>query len=152
MLILLFSFIPTFFFYSEWLDFGDGYGIVWFIVLYYVSSYIRNYRYKKEIMGNNCTFLNTSIILKISYIRYYISIDKKIVGSSLFYSNNSIIILISSIFTFLSFLTIEVKNSILERSSLFFGKCTLGVYLIHDNDFIRSILWRKIKPYLSCHF
>lgn len=156
LLIFLFSIIPTFFFYSEWLDFGSGYGIVWFVVLYYVAAYIRNYitndhlhKIKIKLWVLSVIFWILPLLSKLAIAGASIIITGNIIGSSLFYSNNSIIILVSSILTFVSFMTIEIKNKILEKIILFFAKCTFGVYLIHDNDLIRAILWAKLRPYVS---
>lgn len=156
LLIFLFSIIPTFFFYSKWLDFGNGYGIVWFVVLYYVAAYIRNYitndhlhKIKNKLWALTAVFWILPLLSKLAIAGATIIVTGNVIGSSLFYSNNSIIILVSSVLTFISFMSIEIKNRVLEKIILFFAKCTFGVYLIHDNDLIRAILWAKLHLYVS---
>ena len=42
--VSLFSIIPTLAFYSNTFNFGGGYGVVWFLVLYIIAGYIRKYK------------------------------------------------------------------------------------------------------------
>ena len=65
-----------------------------------------------------------------------------VVGSSLFYMNNSIIIVASSILTFLAFLSFEIKSTAINRIIIFVAPSALAVYLIHDNVYIRPLLWK----------
>ena len=54
---------------------------------------------------------------------------------------NSLIILLTSVSTFLLFKSISIKNSGFINS---LSATTFGVYLIHDNDCIRSYLWNHL--------
>ncbi len=156
LLFFLFSAIPTFFFFSKWLNYGDGYGIVWFIVLYYVSSYIRKYvdinslrKYKRKILLITLFLWVAPLISKLLIAVITLLLKGRTIGSSLFYNNISIIIFLSSISTFLMFLLIEIKNNYIENIVFFLGKCTFGVYLIHDNNYIRPILWNYVSKYVG---
>lgn len=85
------------------------------------------------------------LISKCIIAKVTILLTGNVVGSSLFYNNISIIIFLSSISTFLLFLTIEIKNHTMQKIVLLFGKTTFGVYLIHDNNNIRPLLWDYVS-------
>lgn len=157
LLFVIFSVIPTFAFFSKWLNYGGGYGIVWFIVLYFISSYIRKYvnieklkKYRIKLCLITLVLWIAPLISKCIIAKVTIMLTGKVIGSSIFYNNISIIILFSSISTFLLFLTIEIKGCALKKFILFFGKSTFGVYLIHDNNYVRPLLWNYVSKYVGC--
>lgn len=123
--------------------------LIVFFTLYFTGAYIQLYglenikQLKKYTIGS-LLFLIISILM-LNYIAYFCNSD--IIWSHANYfailNNKSIFIYIlaSSLFIFtinMKFRNIKVINQI---SSL-----TLGVYLIHDNIFVRKLLWDKIIP------
>lgn len=148
---ILFVLIPNVFFFSKWLNFGNGYGIVWFVVLYFIGSYIRLYleekciKKKKKLIG-----LLASIFLLLPFIsRIVIAFGTelilgRVVGAGLFFSNNSILVVPATVLFFLFFLTIEIKSERIKRIISFLSAGSFAVYLLHDNPNISGYIWGLI--------
>ena len=135
-LIILFSVIPTFTFYVDGFGVNNGYGLIWFICLYTVSSYLRLYyepNHKKNkwiiyyFMICSILFLTKIFISKLS-----ISIIGRLTGSMIFFKYNSILVFLASVFLFLYFLNLKISSKIIIRISLFLSPLSFGVYLVHD--------------------
>lgn len=155
MLIALFSAWPNLFFLSVGLNFGGSFGIVWFFVLYCIGAYIRKYS-KKE--SNVWKWVGSYLILSglIPFSKFILSkISVKYLNSfvpdSLFYSYNSILVLGASIALFNIFIRIQIKNTFFLHMIRFFSGSVFGIYLIHDNPFIREYMWNTlaISQYLN---
>lgn len=74
-------------------------------------------------------------------------------GNELYFlKRNSILTLITSVTIFLSFVNLKVKeNKIINK----IASTMLGVYIIHENVFVRKILWCKVfksNLYVSSNF
>ncbi len=124
----------------------DGSELIWFITLYLIGTYIKKY-YKKQTYSIKIDFLgffSTYIIIMISAI----VLDKlcaKITlfeGRQLFFAQmTSTIALANSIFMFLLFKNINIgKNKIINT----IASTVLGIYIIHENNFMRDIIWKNI--------
>ena len=124
-----------------------GFGLLWFIYLYLFAAYIRIY---DDIKINNklllflyvisCLFLYLSRV----FIMKYLNSTEIFSGQeSLFYSYSSFPVFISAAALFLFFKNIKIKNYFSSFISLV-SKSTFGVYLIHDNNLLRSFLYEKI--------
>ena len=61
-----------------------------------------------------------------------------------FFRYNSLIVLTASIIFFLLFTKVTIRNKTMNRIITFLAPLTLGVYLIHDNQFLRQIIWNDI--------
>ena len=147
-LLLVFSVIPNSFFFSEWVHFGGTCGIVWMSVIYFVGAAIRFLtdveQLRKHRMWLWLGMLVCWVLPLLTKVVIAIATQKmtgSVVGSSLFYMNNSIIIVASSIFTFLAFLSMEIKSPTANRVINYIAPSTLAVYLIHDNTYIRPLVW-----------
>ena len=145
---ILFVLIPNVFFFSKWLNFGSGYGIVWFVVLYFIGSYIRLYLEEKCIKKKkNLIGLLAFIFLLLPFIsRIVIAFATKlilgrVVGAGLFFSNNSILVVPATVLFFLFFLTIEIKSERIKRIISFLSAGSFAVYLLHDNPNISGYIW-----------
>jgi hypothetical protein len=136
------------FFVLSTLTRNDFYGnqLILFMTIYIIGSYFGKYKDTFFNEKRNCILVMLSmIILTICSI---ISID--LLGikfsvlssySTYFLKINSILVLLLSISIFNLFANKkENNNNIINTIS----KCVLGVYLISDNYFIRSILWTDI--------
>lgn len=150
-LCALFVVIPNVFFFSKWLNYGAGYGIVWFVVLYFIGSYIRLYTTDDWIQRNkNVLRVLTAIFLILPFISRIIIafgtklILGKVVGSGLFFSNNSILVVPATILFFLLFLTVDIKSVRVGKVISFFSAGSFAVYLIHDNPVISDFLWTML--------
>ena len=71
-----------------------------------------------------------------------------IVYTDMMYMYNSIAVLCGAVCIFMLFLNLDFKLSWIKKAIAFFSPLTFGVYLIHDNKYIRSWLWGKLTPQL----
>lgn len=148
---ILFSVWSTICPFSTTLNFGDGMGIVWFIVLYFVAAYLRlyyqpNYRPKKY-LGIYFGLAGLIACSKYFFTMVYELTGLSIVvrGSSVFYNYNSILVYLASVALFITFLNIRIKERKGTELILRLAPLTFAIYLIHDNNFIRSVLWEHIN-------
>lgn len=155
-LSLLFVVIPNFFFFSVWQNFGAGYGIVWFVVLYYIGAYIRLYISQEYIQKHTQVIRLGAIVCLLSPFaaKILIALIEKciwgsVIGSSAFYSNNSILIVPASVLTFMVFTTINIKSVRTTNIINFVSKSTFAVYLIHNNKYVKDNLWNYVRPHLN---
>jgi surface polysaccharide O-acyltransferase-like enzyme len=120
--------------------------LLWFIFIYSLSGYFRLY-------GLNPKFKNYHYVvtaLLVSALTYFSSIvisflgsritDFKL-GSTYFYNTQSLPVLMISVCIFMAFTTTNIKNS---KSINVVASATFGVYLIHENHFLRNILWQTV--------
>lgn len=140
---LLWSFI-TFFFKAN-LYFSD---MIWYVVLYCISAYIKLYiNFNDALLKKNLlilVFSSISLILLIivfNIIGYYFNISFFINNIRYLACINSPFVLIIAISLFIYFASKELYyNTYINELS----KCTLGVYLLHDNYILRPYLWKII--------
>ncbi|WP_291255096.1 acyltransferase [Fusobacterium sp.] len=129
------SFIGTKLFFSS---------VIWFVILYLMTYYIKKYLDLNKIN-------NLKILSIMSYLLIFISIlsfdylGKRIeifkIYDTYFIAENSILSLIFSISTFLIFLKMDKINNKLIN---YLANGTLGVYLFHENVFVRPYLYNEI--------
>ena len=156
-LFIVFSIIPTFT-GNNFLS-NNGHTFYQFIYLYLVGAYLREYPLSKCYLFKNMSknmyqvtllFILFSCLI-VNYFSYYFfssilnfnSVTKEFasyfVNSSTTYSNP--LVVFQSIAYFSFFGTLVFKNKFINKCA----SLTLGVYLIHDNDFVRRYLYRILK-------
>lgn len=113
------------------LHFSVG-NLVWFITLYIIAAYLRLYSNK---LFNNKYSMLVTLIISLVFIIYQYSFK----GIN-YWNMNKGISLICSLSLFLFFKNLDIKNN---KVINLISSATLGVYLIHDNGFIRPLLWNK---------
>lgn len=138
----MFSVWPFIVPFSTNLEFGGAYSIVWFINLYLIAGYLKKHfdinKYKKSTYL--LTYLvSSSLLFIITYIIRYFKIHY--FSEAFFYSYNFIIVVFASIGLFLFFKKLNIKSNLINKIILFFSSLTFGVYLIHENPFVRNKLW-----------
>lgn len=145
-LFILFSVIPNFFYSSSWLNWGGSTGIVWFIFLYLVAAYLRNYIDVSKINSRKLfvsilVFMLLPLLSKIiiAHSTYYLI--GSVVGSSLFYMNNSIIIFPLSVLLLLGFMKLDISSKRVSRIISFVASSIFSVYLISEHPALRECLW-----------
>lgn len=144
-LTVLMSVIRTVYSSNNIYEANNGYGLAWFIYLYLLAGYIRLY-YDKEIK-KLYLFLGyiAIIIIQILIVTYSKKYNSTIFASymNISLSYNSFFILIESVLFFLLFKNINIKNNLINKLILCVSPLTLSVYLIHENNAIRDILWNE---------
>jgi surface polysaccharide O-acyltransferase-like enzyme len=157
-LIIIWSVLPTFTFSEASLEFSN---LGWFITLYLIASYIRLHpnSYFRACKSNILIALLTYGIIILSVIvfdKLGLKKDFFAKNATYFLGMNTLPILICSITLFLGFKNLKMNNvTLINRIAL----SMFGVYLLHDNYFIRPVLWGKIfknsqylnSPYLIIH-
>lgn len=124
--------------------YSSGTSLSWFIFLFLIGGYVKkygmfeNYNAKKAFII--ITFLSIIFyLIKSSFIIYY----TKHTFNYADYSYNGITFFVS-LFFFLWIKKITFKENHFYQSIIKIAPYTFGVYLIHDNIYFRSILWKKL--------
>ncbi len=155
---LIFSIIP--FITNNVTVSNNGYTIIQFCYLYLLGAYFRKYpikdNYHFKIYSREkrqlvflfgfifCAIANFVIIIFAKQLNNCINpvvnlFSKYIMNSQ--YNYSTPIDIIQSICYFLYFETLTIKNRFINKVA----SIILGVYLIHDNDLIRLILYKKLR-------
>lgn len=155
LLCFLFSLIPTLT-SQEAIQTDIGRSTINFILLYFIGSYIAKYPIEEKFKALSKTALRTISI--IGYILCAIllvmcfSISTNLNGLSsimteiakifdgLCFSYSSPLIIIETIFYFYIFKTISLKNKFINK----IAKYTIGIYLIHENIYVRDNLYNYL--------
>ena len=156
-LFIVFSIIPTI---TGGLFFANnGLTLYQFIYMYMIGAYLKKYPLKKsyifkQISNNKYKIILISVFivcLLSNYILYNYSysllnvntitkeIGKNIQDVGLLYSNP--LVIIQSIAFFLYFGTFVINSKFINK----IATLTFGIYLIHDNNFIRDLLYLWLK-------
>lgn len=119
-------------------DFGYTY-TTYFFLLYFVGAYLRKYR-NKFWNSTWMTGLASVVSILIAILLTFLVNGQ----SSLYYyediaGTNGPIVLISAVFIFAFFRNIQLNSKIIN----YIAGSMFGVYLIHDNSFIRPLIWKK---------
>lgn len=144
-LFMLCSVIPTFI-SSELTT-----SLTWFIFLYFVAAYKRLYNYyaeDKAMRHGLIAILGIVILwcssLLINMTGVYLGKEGILLYSRHFMSMESIIVLAVSYELFMAFLC---RKRFYSNIINVIASGAFGVYLIHDNSYLRIILWRNIVRY-----
>lgn len=122
--------------------------LTWFIFLYILAAYIRIYPNKQtEKVGLNFALFGACIVLdgillgvfqKFGWQLSFLYMETK--QERCLIKANHILIILAAIFIFLAFKNIKIGNI---KSINLIASATFGVYLIHDNAFVRPWLWKE---------
>lgn len=149
---LLFVVYYNLFFFCDNLNFGGSTGILWFIYLYLCGIYLNKFAPKNSFLKNLRNYLFILIFNLASRIPFYIL--NVITGKEIFFSGapifgsvyNSIFIFLQSIAFFKIFADYSIRfPKGIRNIIVFLSSTSLATYLIHDNNFVRSILWSKLN-------
>lgn len=138
--LILWSIIPTF-------TNNNFYGneICQFILFYIIGAYIGKYRNNTFSTKKNAIILiiTSSMLLIAStlLLNYLAQFNSKIYYGTYFYCRNSILTIALSIGLISLFAGMKPRvNKYINKISA----CTFGVYLIHDSNILRSIIWNDL--------
>lgn len=120
--------------------------LLWFVFLYALSGYIKLYGLNPKI--KNYHYAVTALIATV--ITYLSSVLISFAGtkissfnlpSNYFYDTQSLTVFFISVCMFMTFATTSIKSNKFINTV---ASATFGVYLIHENHFMRNILWQTI--------
>lgn len=110
-----------------------GYSLIWLIALYIIGAYIRLHK----ITFNKIVLLNVYIFS--SLLTFYMLYNSDV---NIYYAYNSPTVMMASVALFVFFKDLNLDVPIVRDVFRFFGKLTFGVYLIHEQPYVREQLWR----------
>lgn len=146
LVVIVFSIMPTFFVWERDLI-TTGMDYEWFVALYIIASYIRKYGLKCNVRFALVGYVIFSFVTGLARIPLGV-VSYRIVGSyilsGLFFRYNSITVLVASVFLFWALLNTDIKNKMIQKAISNYAPLTFAVYLIHDNEFVRNILWSTL--------
>ena len=119
---------------------------LFFIFLYITAAYIRKYPpARKRNWGRY--YLVISLLTSLLDIGVSV-VSKKVLGhvfgGNAFTTFNSVTIFLSSVFLFLAFCGLEIRGRFFKKIILAIAPLTFGIYLIHDHNDIRTLIWDRI--------
>lgn len=147
-LLTTFCIIPSFLFWTR-NTLSMGRDLNWFITLYFIGAYIKKYgiHYKKKKLIVCSTtailFMVLSLVIIGAFTHAIFGTEKE---QDLMFCFNSIFSCIASVSVFLLFLDIKINTLKISLIINSISRLMLGVYLFHENPFIRSILWDFVNP------
>lgn len=148
-IIIIWSLIPTAVDCLQFISSPWNYGSLdFFVAMYFIGAYIRLY-YKRKwdniynlLLSLFVLFISIGLVISLDYVAF-INQDNRLFSSVMNLGNdNSIIMLIVSIFMFLFFVNMKFENKLINK----IAGTTLGIYILHENYFVRRLIWRTILP------
>ena len=145
-LTILFSLLPFFVLKGRWPSFYVN-DLVWFVVLFCWASFFSYFSisiYKKSFYV--LIFCILFLFTRITYLDILL-LKGKVSGIDWLFSSSQIstLILFISLWIFLYFKDLSLGDHLVVKKMItFFASATLGVYLIHDNNYVRGIIWSSI--------
>lgn len=142
-LLLLISVIPTILQSTPWFDGTMGI----FILLYLLGGYIRRENIslpgtKKRVNLGISICLYGCIVAMTMLVKTYVDFFGKFgISAEPIWSLNSFFVVMLAVVIFMFFIQVEIKpNEFINHVS----KTTIGIYLIHDNLYVRQYMWLDI--------
>lgn len=120
--------------------------LIWFMYLYTISGYVKLHLNNIKISGRKsiCIALVFVFITLLSTMIFdFVGLKIPVVGkhATYFYGMQQLPVVCISIFLFIGFLNLKIKyNKIIN----IIATATFGVYLIHDNSYVRNFLWKVL--------
>ena len=136
--IFIFSIVSTFTMQQLY-----GNEIIQFIIFYSMGAYLK--KYPKNIFSENKKInkilLIITTLLLIGSVVIFDLFGKNISYTTYMFNRNSILSILFSLSLFNIFIN---KKSFTNNFINIIASCSFGVYLIHDNSLVRSVIWSNI--------
>lgn len=135
-------------------DIYDGKRVTWFIVLYFIASYVRKYIETSKIPSRKCfvVYLVSCSLQLLVWIIIYLAgnaldLNNQVLqyACDYYYFYGSCFTVFSATMLFLSFLGLKINSTKISKCIIAIAPLTFGVYLIHDNPYLREFIWKSIK-------
>ena len=119
---------------------------IWLIVIYFIGAFIKKYNFnfmKKNISRLKYIFLIIIVMSVLMIMLEVLSIRESIFNDVIYYFNNinSPFVLLLTILIFTIFKNININNNKIINKV---ASTTFGIYLLHENVFLRNIIWRQL--------
>lgn len=125
-----------------------GSELIWFFMLYSIAAYLKLYPTNR--INTTCVggiifglciiaiFLSTAVFDILRHVWCFADYQTH------FLSGRTVFTMGASVGLFILFLN---KKPFYNKYINYLASCTFGVYLIHENSYMRTLLWKKIFPY-----
>ena len=118
--------------------------LIWFTFVYLLGGYIKLYKDDLKIKYIYIKIL-LSILLTVSssilIAKFQIKIPLINIYPTYFYGMDKLPILLISLLIFIAFKNLDIKTNKIINT---IASTTFGIYLIHDNPYIRKFLWQTL--------
>lgn len=122
---------------------SSGFSVYWFIYLYLIGGYIRLYVNDEKKLFLKSKKTKFAIWIIVIAFQIFISYNET-KNIRLFLKYDNVYTLIKTLLIFMIFKDLKIKNEKLNKLILAISPLTLGVYLLHDNRYVRSLLWNDL--------
>lgn len=146
LIIIIWSIIPTLTEFNWSLGNFD-----YILFVYIIGAYIKLHFIETKNKSHYLKVLISTVVLMLlciivsDYLGIYFQSDKIFNYYQSYNQLNSFLPLISSIYLFLYFKNIDFKSNTIN----FFSSSVVSIYLIHDNNVFRNVLWNSFFPNLD---
>ncbi|MCI6857468.1 MAG: acyltransferase [Bacteroidales bacterium] len=126
-------------------SFSSNNSLLWFIFLFFMGGYIRLHG---NFSGRNhygkLYFATAAVIAVTTLATTFAHYSVWFAPISVHYHNNNGVAFLSALFLFLWTAKLKVGDNAFSRFMMRIAPLTFGVYLIHDNEFVRRIVWNEM--------
>ena len=131
------------------IDNTAGYGVLWFIILYLSSAYLKKYYAPNNKPIKYFILYCGTVIINLTFHTLFGHLGE-VWNNGMVRDYNNILVYLGAVFLFLTFLNIKINNKFVNRIILFFAPLTFAVYLLHESPFISEWLWEMINVDTWC--
>ena len=153
-ILLLLDFSFGYVFYGN--VYSGGQTLFHFISVYFIAGYIRHYQLfgtwsKRKLLGVCAIVIVAVVALDYMYclahcIKHQEAFQLQLSSQ---YLNNNGIPLVLAVFVFCMVQRARIGDNRLVRFLVAIAPFSFGVYLMHDNIYVRDWLWRMVTSYVS---
>ena len=149
-LAILMALILAFPFFNGVLGVKSGYGLLWFIALYVIGAYLRRYGVPKILNTGICIAIYAASVLML-WMPQIVSIPGMSIVKMFAGGYSSIPNLLAAVSCFIVFYRLRVPK-VAAKIIAFVSPLTLGVYLVHDSEYLRATFWKWINTLVDPAF
>jgi surface polysaccharide O-acyltransferase-like enzyme len=139
-MLVFFSLVPTF--SSLSLSGGDrGFGIINFIFMYYIGSYISKYSTRKSnrlLWASVFAVCIACVLIGNYFITILTQVDKGCLMK--FYAYDCLFVILAATSLFMLFKDLQFYKRLINTMAA----CVLGIYVIHEQPLLNQILYTKL--------
>ena len=125
---------------------NNGYSFIWFYTLYFIAAYFRKYRVTVPsglcllayLAASAAGLFNRMLALRVENALHLNGFVNTVNGYQ------ALATVIASAAMFLLFQNIHIRSDYWRRWVFRLAPLSFGVYLLHDSDFTRVLLWRLV--------
>ena len=125
---------------------NNGYSFIWFYTLYFIAAYFRKYRVTVPsglcllayLAASAAGLFNRMLALRVENALHLNGFVNTVNGYQ------ALATVIASAAMFLLFQNIHIRSDYWRRWVFRLAPLSFGVYLLHDSDFTRALLWRLV--------